>query len=108
MNDRILKRNIMRRVYFACLVRKLKNPLLLKTGAILVLGTTTLILVSVKDIMINAPWTNPMSLYQFSTHAFMHTEIMVKLLTISVVGSGIWITRKAFAPTDETSFANTA
>lgn len=111
MNNPALKRNIMRRVYLVFLVRTLKNPVTLKTGTIIILGGTTLMLVSIKDIMINAPWTDPMYLYTFSTHAFMHTEMTVKLLSMGVLASCIWITQSMFSTpttTNQRHFAHTS
>lgn len=75
----------MRRVYVIFILRKMTAPLSVKIFTLSLLFIAGNFLVSVKDVLRNAPsWRQAGASYDFYVGAFLHTEIVVQILLFGI------------------------
>lgn len=93
-----IKRNVMRRVYFAHTARKFFQPSVLKLGLLFLFVLVQSMFVSLPHIISNLgnPARSFSSLYAFVVSAFVHTEITVQLLSIAIAVVGVLFVRDFF------------
>lgn len=75
----------MRRVCVIFILRKMTAPLSIKIFTLFFLFIAGNFLVSVKDVLRNAPsWRQAGALYDFYVSAFLHTEVAVQILLFGI------------------------
>lgn len=98
MENTFLKKRIMRRVYLTFLMRKLREPFIVQMCLLFLLGVSSFLAISIKSIFINTPKTFAFSeLYHFYSYAFMHTEVFVKLLIVTLLVLMGWMLQNAIS-----------
>lgn len=81
--EQLLKKRIMRRVYFTYAVRRILNPLTVKAVLGVVLFGVAASFISIRNVIMNMP--DPLDvggMYSFAVFAFRNTETTVQLLTL--------------------------
>lgn len=90
--DLQLKNQVMRRVYFVYIVKKILRPLVAKSAAFAALAIVLMIYVSVRDVIINMPHAiDVLSVYKFLVAAFAHTTTSVQLVFIAMFSISLFI-----------------
>jgi len=89
MQDNILKKRIMRRVYTVYVLRQLFNPAMYRVYLLVGLFGGIASFVSVSNIFANMP-SGFAELYNFSLYAFTNTELIVQILTLSLATATLW------------------
>lgn len=92
MAEQILKKRIMRRVYAVWALKKLTSPIFMKF--LILVGSVRLSfsMVSIPNILHNLPPSWDLSAnYRFLTAAFWHTDSAVKLISIMILGTALWL-----------------
>jgi hypothetical protein len=84
-NDYIqLRARIMRRVYFAYMFRKARQPAALQLGSLLVLAVISSFLISIKNIFTNVSSIHTAKGFvRFFTDAFVHTQVIVQVIAVA-------------------------
>jgi hypothetical protein len=94
-----LHRRIMRRVRYIYLLRKVFNPVALRAYSCAVLVLITATLVSMSNIFANVPAVTDMNaFYGYVSYAFMHTELIVQILTVGIVVITLYLLRDIARP----------
>lgn len=105
-----LKAKTMRRVVAVYYLRKILNPITLKTGILLMGALAFGSLVHVAAIFANMPaYSDIVGLYSFSYSAFTHTEIAVQATILLSVFVTLWLARdvvQGFAPRFHTGYSH--
>lgn len=108
MNDQQLTNKIMRRVYFVYFMKRALHPLMMKVYVLFAAFIGVLAFTSVPHVFANMPF-EPLNLYTFGAHAFMHTDLVVQ---VSVLLGGVTMlllasdVLKSFSHSRQTSFQN--
>lgn len=94
----IIKRNVMRRVYFINTARKFTQPRVIKLGLLFLFVLLQSWFVSIPNVISNL--SNPVrsldTLYYFVVSAFMNTEVTVQALSLAIAIVGILFVRDFF------------
>lgn len=94
MNDSILKKRIMRSIYFVYYAKRLLSPVAIRLYLAAALLGGILSTVSIGNVFKNAISTTSISSFSsFFSYAFMNTGLIVQVLLISVVAYSLFITR---------------
>jgi hypothetical protein len=93
-----IKRNVMRRVYFAHTARKFLQPRVIKLGLLFLFVALQSAFVSLPNVISNLgnPAQSFRGLYAFIVSAFMNTEVTVQLLSVGIAVVGVLFVRDFF------------
>ena len=106
MQDSVLKKRIMRRVYFVYYAKRVLSPLAIKfyLGAVILGGILST--VSVTSVFRNIPsFTDFGALSYFSKYAFMHTELTVQVLLVGGLAFSLFVARELLKSRGVISFS---
>ena len=91
MNQSILKRKIMIRVYMLFIIRKLKNPVAFEISIFAIAFLLISYMVSIQSVIANTP-RDMGGFYHFWINAFFGTKLLVKTAVLAmIVVAGIFI-----------------
>jgi len=97
MNDQ-LKQSVMRRAHLAYALRRASSPTMIKLYVMAVFVWQLTSAISISSVLANSPKiTDPMYLADFFGYAFMHTELLAKLLIIGAFILVLWLLRDVTA-----------
>lgn len=87
-----LKRQIMRRVYFISLLKRVLHPFVLKGAVLVVLIVIGSILVSVPNVIVNMIGAiKAGSFFSFIINTVLRTEVLVQVVSLSSVVLVAWL-----------------
>ena len=90
--DSIIKKNVMRRVYFINTTRKFTEPRVIKLGLLFVFVAMQSLFVSIPHVISNLQ-TSAHSLsgaYGFMVAAFLNTQLAVQVISVAIALVAIW------------------
>lgn len=92
MNNSVLQQDIMRRVYFIHMVRRLTQPIVSEVALIAALVFGETFFVSLADVYSNASTTETFgAFFAFIVSAFVNTNFVVQAMAVGIVVAGAFL-----------------
>lgn len=90
--DSIIKKNVMRRVYFINTARKFTEPRVIKLGLLFVFVATQSLFVSIPHVVSNlGNATHSLEgFFSFIMAAFLNTQLAVQIISVAIALVAIW------------------
>jgi len=106
MDTHTLQKRIMRKVYLVYCLKKACSGTACRLYMLLFLGVLLASVVSIGSVIANVPKTwDLMYVYDFGMAAFMHTELIVQMLILGIIGVGSWMAMSALRNVRPTAYS---